>query len=125
MDFIFDDHDVSVVCLVGNQLVSRLKLDVVAIAPELGHQISASFDNARPTGNVVEDLVDGVVSDDVEEVLTIDEVAERPSYQVEVWLRGLKGLIIPTRHPWALHALNEATYNWRAARSISRMDMRR
>jgi len=76
MDFIFDDHDMPVVCLVGSQLISRLKLDVVAIAPELGHQISASFDNARPTGNVV----DGVVSDDVEEVLTIDEVAERPSH---------------------------------------------
>ena len=80
MDFIFDDHDMPVVCLVGNQLISRLKLDVVAIAPELGHQIRASFDNARPTGNVVEDLVDGVVSDDVEEVLTINQVAERPSH---------------------------------------------
>jgi len=75
MDFIFDDRDAPVVCLVRNQLIGRLKLDVFAIARELGHQIRASLDNARPTGNVVEDLVDGVVGDDVEEVLTINEVA--------------------------------------------------
>jgi hypothetical protein len=75
MDFIFDDEDTAVVCLVGNQLIGRLKLDVVAIAPELGHQIGAPLDNARPTGKVVEDLVDDVVSDDVEEVLAINVVA--------------------------------------------------
>jgi hypothetical protein len=75
MDFIFDDEDTPVVCLVGNQLIGRLKLDVVAIAPELGHQIRAPLDNARPTGKVVEDLVDDVVSDDVEEVLAINVVA--------------------------------------------------
>ena len=60
---------------IGNQLIGRLKLDIFAIAPELGHQIRASLDNARPTGNVVEDLVDGVVRDDVEEVPTLNDVA--------------------------------------------------
>jgi hypothetical protein len=75
MDFIFDDQDTAVVCLVGNQLIGRLKLDVVAIALELGHQIGAPLDNARPAGEVVEDLVDDAVSDDVEKVLAIDEVA--------------------------------------------------
>jgi hypothetical protein len=33
------------------------------------------LDNARPAGDFVEDLVDDVVGNDVEEVLTIDEVA--------------------------------------------------
>jgi hypothetical protein len=33
------------------------------------------LDNARPTGDVVEDLVDNAVSDDVEEMLAINEVA--------------------------------------------------
>jgi len=75
MDFIFDDEDTAVVYLVGNQLIGRLKLDAVAIASELGHQIGAPLDNARPTGKVVEDLVDDVVSDDVEEVLAINKVA--------------------------------------------------
>ena len=75
MDLIFDDDNTSVVCLVGNQLIGRLKLDVVAIAPELSHQIGAPLDNARPTSDVVEDLVDDVVSDDIEEVLAINEVA--------------------------------------------------
>jgi hypothetical protein len=40
MDLIFDDDDTAVVRLVGNQLIGRLKLDVVAIASELGHQIA-------------------------------------------------------------------------------------
>jgi hypothetical protein len=75
MDLIFDDDNTSVVCLVGNQLVGRLKLDVIAIAPELSHQVGASLDNARPPSHVVEDLVDDVVSDDIEEVLAINEVA--------------------------------------------------
>jgi hypothetical protein len=50
MDFIFDHRNASVVCLVRNQLIGRLKLDIFAIARELGHQIRASLDNARPTG---------------------------------------------------------------------------
>jgi hypothetical protein len=33
------------------------------------------LDNARPTGIVVENLVDDVVRDDVEEVLAINKVA--------------------------------------------------
>jgi hypothetical protein len=75
MDLVFDDDDTAVIRLVGNQLVGRLKLDVFAIALELCHQIGAPLDNARPTGELVEDLVDNVVSDDVEEVLAIDKVA--------------------------------------------------
>jgi hypothetical protein len=75
MDFIFNDYDTAVIRLVGNQLAGRLKLDVFAIALELGHQIGAPLDNARPTGEVVEDLVDNIVSDNVEEVLALDKVA--------------------------------------------------
>ena len=58
MDFIFDDN-LAVVCCVGNQLIGRLKLDVIAIAPELGHQIDTSMDNAvdaREPGQDVENL---------------------------------------------------------------------
>jgi hypothetical protein len=54
-----------------------LKLDVVAVA-ELGHQIGAPLDNAKPTGDVVENLVDDIVGDDVEEVLAINEVTYGP-----------------------------------------------
>ena len=75
MNFIFDDQDPAVVSLVGNQFIGRLKLDVVAIAPELVHQIGASLDYAGPTGEVVEDLVNDIISDDVEEVLAINKVA--------------------------------------------------
>ena len=75
MDLVFDDDDTAVIRLVGNQLVGRLKLDVFAIALELGHQIGAPLDNARPTGEVVEHLIDDVVSDDVKKVLAINKVA--------------------------------------------------
>jgi hypothetical protein len=99
MDFIFDDDDTTVLRLVNNQLIGRLKLDIVTIALELGHQIGAPLDNARPTGEVVEDLVDDVVSDDVEEVLAIDEVAERASNQIEVRVDGLIVSVFQIRHP--------------------------
>ena len=74
MDFIFDGDDTPVVCLVGDQLIGGLNLDVAAVAPELGYQIGAPLDNARPTGDVIENLVDDIVGDDIEEVLAINEV---------------------------------------------------
>ena len=36
MDFIFDDDDTAALCLVGNQLIGRLKRDGVDIAPWAG-----------------------------------------------------------------------------------------
>jgi hypothetical protein len=48
---------------------------VVAVGGELSHQIGTPPDNARPAGEVVEDLVDNVVRDDIEKVLAIDQVA--------------------------------------------------
>jgi hypothetical protein len=75
MDFVFDDQDTAAVRLVGSQFIGRLKLDVVAIAFELGHQIGAPLDNARPTRKVIEDLVDHVVGDGVKKVLAINKVA--------------------------------------------------
>jgi hypothetical protein len=70
VNLVFDHDDPAAVCLAINQLVGRLKLHVVAIALETGHQIGASFDDARPTGKVVEEFVDDIVRD-VEEVFTI------------------------------------------------------
>jgi hypothetical protein len=75
MDLILDDDGTAVVCLVGSQVVGGLKFDVFAVTPELGHQIGAPPDDARPTSDVVEDLVDDPVGDDVEEVLAINEAA--------------------------------------------------
>src|ERR1700722_4042094 len=98
MDFVFDDQDTAAVRLVGNQLISRLKLDVVAIASELIHQIGASLDDAGPAGKVIEDLVNNVVSDGVKEVLAIDKVAERRSNQIEVRLGGLVDSVFRIRH---------------------------
>jgi len=72
MDLVFDDETTAVVCLVGNQLIGGLKRDVIDIAPELAHQGGSPLDDARPAGEVVENLVNDVVSDDVEEVLAIN-----------------------------------------------------
>src|ERR1700678_3491976 len=63
MYFVFDDDDTAAVCFESNQFIGGLELDVVAIAPKSGHQIGASLDNARPTGKVVENLIDDVVRD--------------------------------------------------------------
>ena len=45
MDFIFDNQDTAMVCLVGDQFIGGLELDVVAIAAEPGHQIGAPLDH--------------------------------------------------------------------------------
>jgi len=98
MDLVFDDDHTAVVCLVGNQLIGGLKCDVIDIAPELAHQGGSPLDNARPTGEVIENLVNDVVGDNVEKVLAINEVAERPSNQIEVRGSGLVGSVFRIRH---------------------------
>ena len=120
MDFIFDD-DVAVDCFMGNQLIGRLKLDGVAIASELGHQIDAPHDNARPTGEVVENLVDNVFSDNVEEMLAIDEVAQRPSNEIEVRALRPRRQCMSDSPPGALRALRGPTYKIFASRSQDRL----
>src|SRR6202035_5151446 len=84
-----NDDDMTVVCLMDNQLAGRLKRDVVDIAPERGHQVGPPLYDARPAGDVVDD----VVGDDVEEVLAIDEIAQRSSNQIEVGGGGLVGSV--------------------------------
>ena len=91
MDLVFDDDDMTVVCLMGDQFIGGLKGDIVDIAPECGHQACATLDGARPTRDFVEDLVNEVIGDDVEEVLAINKVAQRPSNQVEVRVGALVG----------------------------------
>jgi hypothetical protein len=78
MGLIFDHCDAAAVCVVDNQHISGLKLDIVATALELGHQIGSPVDYARPTSDVVEDLVDNVVGNAVEEVLALNEFAQCP-----------------------------------------------
>jgi hypothetical protein len=56
-------------------------------------------DDARPAGEFVKDLVDNVVSDDIEEVFTIDVVTERPSNQLKVRPDGFVRSVFCTRHP--------------------------
>ncbi len=90
-----------------DQLVGGAKLDVFDIAPELGHQLGPPLDDARPTGEVVEDLVDDVVGDDIEEVLAVDEVAQRPANQIEVGLGGLVGGVIRMSAFWILQAFHK------------------
>jgi hypothetical protein len=99
VDFVLDDDAITIVYSMDNQLIGRLKFDVVAIALELRHQIGAPPDNARPTGDVVENLIDDVVGDDVEEVLAINEVAQRPSNQIEVRGGGIVGGVSRIGHP--------------------------
>jgi len=73
MDLVFDDK--AVARSVGDEIVGRLQRDTVDVGPERGHQVGSSQDDARPA-QVVENLVDGVVGDDVEKMLAIDVVAQ-------------------------------------------------
>src|SRR5579863_6278357 len=84
MDFVFDDDAAAVIRLVQNQFVGGAKRDIVNIAPECSHQIGSPLYHARPAGDIVEDFVDDVVGDDVEEVLAINESAQRSSDQIKV-----------------------------------------
>jgi hypothetical protein len=84
MDFVFDDGDAAVVRLVQNQLIGGSKRDIINIAPECSHQIGSPLYHARPAGDIVKDFVDYVVGDDVEEVLAINEIAQRTSNQIKV-----------------------------------------
>ena len=77
MDFVFDGQHTAVVGSVNLQVVGAMKLDVVAVALELGHQVSSPLNDAGPARKIVEDLVDDFVSEGVEEVITIDEVVQR------------------------------------------------
>ena len=84
MDFVFDDGDAAVVRFVQSQLVGGPKRDIINIAPECSHQIGSPLYHARPAGDFVEDFVDDVIGDDVEEVLAINEIAQRTSNQIKV-----------------------------------------
>src|SRR5580704_13310233 len=99
MNLVFDHDNTAVVCLVGNQLTGGLKRDIIDIAPELGHQGGSPLDNARPTGELVEDLENDVVGDNVEEVLAINKVAQRPSNQIKIRGSGLVVAEFQIRHP--------------------------
>jgi hypothetical protein len=98
VDFVFDDDGMAVDSLVTNQLVGGPKFDIVAIAPELSHEIRSSPDGLRPTGDFVENLVDNVVGKYVEEVLAINDVAQRPPNQIEIGLRTLVNSVSGVSH---------------------------
>lgn len=48
---------------------------MLAIAFELIHQLGAPIDNARPAGDLIKNFIDNVVGDDIEEVITLDQIA--------------------------------------------------
>jgi hypothetical protein len=108
MDLVFDDDDAAVACLVDDQLIGTLKGDVVDVAPERGHQVGPPLNDARPPRDVVEDFIDDVVDDDVEEVLAIDEIAQRPSNQIEVRGGRPVGSVFRVRHSDNLSGLRVA-----------------
>ena len=98
MDFVFDDDDAAVVGGVDDELVGGLKRDGVDIAEEPGHQLGSPLDDARPTRDVVKHLVDHLLGDDVEEVLAVDQLAQRPTDQIEIGGGGLVGGVFRFRH---------------------------
>ena len=72
MDFVFDDQDPTVVRLVRGQIPSGLKLNVVSITFELGHQIHPTMNNARPTRKLIKDLIDDLARHNVKKVIAVN-----------------------------------------------------
>jgi len=56
-----------------NQIICGLQTYDPDVTPERIHQVGSAPNHARPA-KIIEDLVDGVVGDDVKEVLAIDKV---------------------------------------------------
>jgi hypothetical protein len=67
-------------------------------SPEASHQVRAGPDNARPAGDVVEDLVNDGIGEDVEEMLAVDKIAQRASNQFEIGVGGRVGGVFRVRH---------------------------
>jgi hypothetical protein len=81
--------------LVDDEMVGSVDLDGLDVTAKLAHERGASTHDTRPTPEVVEDLVDGVLVHDVEEVLPVDDVTERASDEIEVgrgWLVRCVGM---------------------------------
>jgi hypothetical protein len=79
MNLVFDDHGACyrAIGLVNDQLVGGLQRDVADIAFERGHQVAAPGDDTRPAGKIIEHFVDNVIGDDIEEMVAVDESAQR------------------------------------------------
>src|SRR5580704_1748588 len=84
VDLVLDDDHAFAVCLVDDEMVGSVELDGLDVTAKLAHERGASAHDTRPSPEVVEDLVDGVLVHDVEEVLPVDEVTERASDEIEV-----------------------------------------
>ena len=89
VDLVLDDNYALALCLVDDEMVGGVELDGLDVTAKLAHEGGASAHDTRPSPEVVEDLVDGVLVHDVEEVLPIDEVTERASNELEVGRGGL------------------------------------
>jgi hypothetical protein len=116
MDLIFDDNDMTSVRCVDNQVICGVQLDDVDVTPERIHQIGSSPNDARPA-EIIENLVDGVLVDDVKEVLAIDTVTQRQSNHIEVRVGDLVGRVFRSRHSefsTRFMVFNKVTIKWEA-----------
>ena len=84
MNLVLDHYDPTIVGCMLNQMIRGMNFDVLAISTETLHQGGSTLDDSRPSREIVEDLIDDVVSDGVEEVLAVNESPQRASNQIEV-----------------------------------------
>ena len=82
----------------NDQLVGGMERDVGDIALECGHQIGPPRNDTRPAGEIVEHFIDNVVGDNVEEMVAVDQSAQRTANQIEVSGGGFEGSIFRGRH---------------------------
>jgi hypothetical protein len=97
VDLVLDHDNAPVVRLVGDEMIRGVDLDVFGVSAELSQERGAPPDDARPPGEVVQDLVDDVVANNIEEVRAVDEVAQRTSREIEI---GRDRLILGVGSAW-------------------------
>src|SRR3989441_2273199 len=75
VNFVFEDHDTTVLRAVHNKCVAGVKLDRLAVSGEASDQIGSTSNRQRPTGEVIAEFKECVIGNCVEIMFAINESA--------------------------------------------------
>lgn len=73
--FVFEDYNATILSMVYNKSVGRVKSDVVAISGELSHQISSTSNRLGPPWKAIAKVEKCVIRNRVEIMLAINEAS--------------------------------------------------
>jgi hypothetical protein len=100
-----------------NEMIRGMELNMFSISAESLHQSGSTLDDPRPSCNIVTDFINDLFRDTIEEVHSVNELAERTSNEIKIGLDGLVGWVCRGGHlgsPSLSDLANEA-----AARAVT------